>query len=250
MTTGCDVDPPVSGVLAVTSIGPVPVGPVLPAVELGNGNGAELNRVEDAPVPRMVVEVKPPVPPLPVGAMVLEFDSGYGALLGGIPGAVPVPRGIEVITQDVGPPVTVWFVRGYGAELLEAPGPDGTPVPELGKGADAVPPTDDALVALGNGNGGELDPVRRLVGAVMPPVVGKAQVLELDKGKGGVAVPEGSCPLRPVPPVGPTAELELLKGNGGRLVLDNGEETVPVPSPALPVGPAAAEELLIGNGGD
>jgi hypothetical protein len=251
VTAGWDVEPPVSGVLAVTSIGPVPVGPALSAVELGKGNGAELNREEDGPVPRMVVEVKPPVPPLPVGAMLLKFDSGYGALLLGIPGAVPVPRGVEVPTQDVGPPVTVWFVRGYGAELGGEPGPDVTPVPELRGDDDPVPATDDALVALGNGNGGELEPVRRLVGAVTSPVVEKAPLLELVKEKGGeLSVPEGSCPLRLVPPVGPAAELELLKGNGGRLVLDSTDEPVPVPSPALPVGPAAAEELLMGNGGD
>lgn len=172
---------------------------------------------------------------------------------------MPVPcspelRGIGVPAQDVGPPVIVWFVRGYGAELPDALSPGGAPVPELRKEDSTDPATDDPLVALGNGNGGELEPVSTLVGAVTPPVVGETQVLELDKGNGGeLDVPEGSCPLRSVPPLGPAAALELLKGNGGKLVLDSGEETVPVPSPTLSVGPAvgpaAAEELLVGKWG-
>ncbi|KAK4040727.1 hypothetical protein C8A01DRAFT_46014 [Parachaetomium inaequale] len=159
-----------------TSTGAVPVGPELTTVELGNGNGAELDRMDDVfgdPVPEAVDEVRPP----------------------------------------------------------------------LRKEDDAEPAIVDALVALGKGNGAELEPVTRLVGAVTPPpVVGKAQVVEFDTGKGaevedlpgaqvGTPVPEdGSCPLEdPVPPTGP------------------------VPSPELPVGPtvgpAADEELLIGNGG-
>jgi hypothetical protein len=112
--------------------------------------------------------------------MMLEFDSGYGALLLGMPGTVPVPRkpelrGMEVPNHDdeaVGPPVTVWFVKGYGAEVLALAGAVETPVPtpevravlvELGahtpvEDDQPVPdPTteDDALVELGNGKGGE-----------------------------------------------------------------------------------------------
>jgi hypothetical protein len=261
-----------------TSTGAVPVGPALTTVELGNGKGAELDRMVEVfgdPVPETVDEVRPPVPPLPVGAMVLEFDSGNGALLVGMPGTLPVPRspvlrGTDVPIHDdgaVGPPVTVWFVRGYGTEvLLEMTGAVEIPVPELRKEDDAEPAIVDALVALGKGNGAGPELVTRLVGAVTPPVVGKAQVLEFVRGKGadvedllgvqvGTPVPEdGSCPLEvPVPPVGP-AKLELLEGKGGsRLVLDTADETGPVPSPELPVGPAvgpaADEELLIGNGG-
>jgi len=81
-----------------TSAGLVPVGPVgpgLPAVELGNGKGAELDRMDDVPgnpVPELGDEVKVPVPPLPVGAeRVEELNMGNGALVVGMPGALPVP---------------------------------------------------------------------------------------------------------------------------------------------------------------
>jgi hypothetical protein len=208
-----------------------------------------------------------------------------------MPGTVPVPRkpelrGIELPNHEDeagGPPVTVWFVSGYGAEVLEPAGAvdtpvptpevravlvpfedhtpveDGQPVPDPRTEDDADPAVDDALVALGNGNGGEEEPVARLVGAVPRPVVAMPQVLEFDNGKGGEEeeLPEGAVwipvPEMPVPPVGPIDELELLKGKGGRLAVDVAE-TGPVLSPTLavgpPVGPATNEELLIGNGGD
>lgn len=238
MVTKGEVDLPVSDAVAVTSPGPVPVGPALPTVELGNGNAGELDRVEDwmgGPVPKRDDEVKPLVPPLPIGATMLEFGIGYGALVLWMPGAVPVPRGPEL--------------RGIPVEA---------PVPE--------PRMDDKLVALGNGNGGELNPVARLVGAVTPPVVERPQLLEFNQGNGAdvddapgapvkTPVPENvSCPLgtSPVPPVGPDARLELLRGKGGRVVLDSGVETEPVPLTGLvtgfvPVGPnEAVEELLNG----
>ncbi|KAK3900867.1 hypothetical protein C8A05DRAFT_35488 [Staphylotrichum tortipilum] len=177
-----DVATPVPDEVLVTTTGPVPVGPVLVAVELGNGYGAELDKVEDrpgTPVLQLDEGVKVPVPPLPVGAELLEFEIGYGALLVETPGTVPVPcvpelAGTEV-PPDVGPLVLVRFVIGYGAELVETVGSIEPPVPE----AEAV-------------------------GAV--PDVGKTQVLELDTGKGTDVL------AVPVDPVGPTAELELLIG--------------------------------------
>jgi hypothetical protein len=116
---------------------------------------------------------------------------------------------------------------------------------------------DEILVAFGNGNGAELEPVARLVGAVPPPPVPDAQVLEFDKGKGAeaeeapggqVTVPEDESgpPVDPVPPV---AELEPPEGEGCKVVWEPWDGTGPVPNPELPVGPPASEELLMGNGG-
>jgi len=76
------------------------------------------------------------------------------------------------------------LVRGYGTEeLLEMAGAVEIPVPVLRRGDDADPRPDDALVAFGNGNGAELDPVTKLVGAVTPPV-GTPRVVEFHTGKG------------------------------------------------------------------
>ena len=235
----------VSDAVAVTSAGPVPVGPALATVELGRGNGAELKSVDDGlggAVPKPEDERKPPVSRgPPVGARILEFDSGYGGLLvplAEIPGAVPVPRtpelkGTEVpiIREDwdVDFPGTVQLVYGTGPELAGAPE---TPVPE---------------------------PVTKLVGAVAPPVVGKLQLLELDQGKGGALVLDGAGPV-PVPnpalPVGPAASEELLTGKGGDW-LGAGEFPgvlcAPVPVGAVPVGPGPQDrldELEKGNGAE
>ena len=128
-----DVPTPVPDLVLVT--GPVPVGPVLAAVELGNGYDAVLDKVADGPGSpvlqldegaKVPVPVPVPVPPVPVGAELLEFEIGYGALLVEMPGAVPVPcvpelAGTEVPTE-VGPWVLVRFVVGYGAELQEGVG--------------------------------------------------------------------------------------------------------------------------------
>ncbi len=200
-TSELDAATLVTDAVAVTSAGPVPVGPALATVELGRENGAELESVDDGlagAVPKPEDEEKPPVSRgPPVGARRLEFDSGYGALLAPlveIPGAVPVPctpelEGTEVpiIREDwdVDLPVTVQLVYGIGAELA---GALEIPVPE---------------------------PVTKLVGAVAPPVVGKLRLLELDQGKGGALVLDGAGPV-PVPnpalPVGPAASEELLMG--------------------------------------
>lgn len=244
-----------------TWTGAVPVGPALTTVELGSGKGTALDRTDDEPgdpVPVLCGEVKLPVPLLPVGKGTLEFGCGNGTLLVRITGTLPVPRtpelrGPEDPTHEdgaVGPPVTVWFVSGYGAEeLWETAGTVETPVPD--------PAMDEMLVAFGNGNGAEWEPVARLVGAVPPPPVRDAQVLEFDKGNGAETeeapvgretVPEdGSGPLGdPVPPM---AELKLPVGEGCKLVWETWDGARPVPNPELPVGPPASEELLIGNGG-
>lgn len=251
----------VPDVVRDTSTGLVPVGPTLTTVELGSGKGAELDRIDDGPgdpVPVFGDEVWPPVPPLPVGKRVLEFSCGNGALLVKIAGTLPVPRAPELRGPEdpspedgaVGPPVTVWFVRGYGAEeLREAAGTVETPVPD--------PAMDEILVAFGNGNGAELDPVARLVGAVPPPLVREAQALEFVKGKGAEAeeVPGGQVevPALEDGPAPPLTELESPEGEGRTLVGETSDGADPVPNPELPVGPAvgppATEELLIGNGG-
>lgn len=193
--------------------GRVPDGAALPTVELGIGNGATLDETDEN---NPDDGAKLTVPPLPVGHGAVEFDSGYGGLLVGILGAVPVPRSPPVPeAQDVGPPVAVWFVRGYGGNELRT-------VPTL------VGPVTRPLVELDHGKGGAL------ADTVPIPVPD-----------------EGSGPLgRPVPPVGPNAELELLRGQGGRVVLYGIEVSGAVPRPAVPVGPPvgppAAEELLKG----
>jgi hypothetical protein len=128
----------------------------------------------------------------------LEFDIGYGALLlAETDGAVFVPwtpelKGTDVPTiredSEVGPPVTVWFVNGNGAEVLELVAVPDTPVP---------------------------GPVEKLVGAVTPPVVGNVWLLELDQGKGAVLVRDEMPVPNPELPVGPAVSEELLTGNGG-----------------------------------
>ncbi len=229
-----DVPTPVPELVLVTTTGPVPVGPVLAVVELGQGYDAELDRVEDRPGPPVLqldegtVPVPVPVPPVPVGPEVLEFEIGYGALLVEIPGAVPVPCVPELAgtegPPDVSPLVLVRFMVGYGAEVV-----------------------------------GRVE----LLGAV--PDVGKAQVLELDTGKGidvlavpvdpvGTPVPEEIGPLEnPVLPVGPAAELELLIGKGadevdGKRLPE--ELCTGVPNEPVPVGPARLVEFEIGKGVD
>jgi hypothetical protein len=96
-----------------TPAGPVPDGAALPAVELGSGYGTEIDRPDEA-------EGKPTVPALPVANGVVAFGSGYGALLNGTLGPVPVPPTPELkgIGGAVGPPVAVWFVRAYGGVVV------------------------------------------------------------------------------------------------------------------------------------
>jgi hypothetical protein len=131
---------------------------------------------------------------------------------------------------------------------------------------------DEILVAFGNGNGAEPEPVARLVDAVAPPLVREAQVLEFDKGKGAEAeeapggqipVPEdGSDPLEdPGPPVtelalpvgpavGPPAREELLIGNGGVCIDVREPPGGPWPDGAVPVGQGSLVELDSGNGAE
>ncbi|KAK3298218.1 uncharacterized protein B0H64DRAFT_471544 [Chaetomium fimeti] len=256
--------PAVPNAVRDTSTGLVPVGPTLTTVELGSGKGARLDRTDDEagdPVPVLGDDVKPTVPPLPVGEGVLEFDSGNGMLPVETAGTLPVPRtpelkGTEVpIHEDcaVTPLATVWFVRGYGAgELLETAGAVETPVPD--------PAMDDVLVVFGNGNGARLEPVTRLVGVVRLPPVGEPKVLEFEGGKGAEAeeVPEDPINVSVtedergvledlLPPV---TGLELPKGEGTRVALETSDDVSPVSLTVGPaVGPLASEELLGENGG-
>ncbi|KAK4247823.1 hypothetical protein C7999DRAFT_31770 [Corynascus novoguineensis] len=195
------------------------------------------------------------VPPLLVGvAETLDtFDSGKGALLlVAMPGLLPVPhrpelRGTGVPAHDdgdVGAPVTVRLVNGYGAEeLLEIGGAVDNQLAVLKTGPDADPAIDHDLVAFGKGNGGELGLVAQLVGAVTPPDSVAANVVVFGQGKGGEGV-AGALDA----PVGPVAELEFLQGKGGTRVLDTVGGNGAVPQPAVPVGPTI-EELLTGYGG-
>ncbi|KAL2198755.1 hypothetical protein P885DRAFT_59303 [Corynascus similis CBS 632.67] len=195
------------------------------------------------------------VPPLPVGVAVTldAFDSGKGALLlVAMPELLPVPhrpelRGTGVPAHDdgdVGPPVLVRLVNGYGAEeLLEISGAVDNQVAVLKTGPDADPAIDEDLVAFGKGNGGELGLVAQLVGTVTPPDSVAANVVEFGQGKGGEGVAGA-----PDAPVGPVAEVEFLQGKGGTRVLDIVGGDGAVPQPAVPVGPAI-EELLTGYGG-
>ncbi|SPQ19708.1 cf1176b8-b604-4c49-be30-5329c93d29f4 [Thermothielavioides terrestris] len=225
-------------VAVAAEVGPVPDGATLPAVEFGNGNGTELDTTDDdSPDDGMKLTVTP----LPVGNAEVAFESGYGGIVAGTLGAVPVPRTPE-LRGIPDPPVAVLLVKGYGGE--------------------------------------ELQPVATLVGAVTPALVGKAQpLLELDIGYG--AVPRPALPVGPaadeellmgkggvwigvdellvvlqtVVPRGavPPAELdELVKGNGGEpeLVAETGnpDEGTPVPPPvSVPPG-ADAVPFVNGNG--
>ncbi|KAK4102713.1 hypothetical protein N658DRAFT_484973 [Parathielavia hyrcaniae] len=179
---GAELGVIVPHVTTVPSTCPVPVGPpAMHALEFEKGKGAELDRMDEG--------LGASVPMLPVGATTLKFESGYGALLVGIVGAVPVPNHEDGAD---GPPATVWFVRGYGAVLLA--GAVEHPVPTLGDHSpvdDRTPPVpdprtaDDVLVVLRNGKGGEVEPVAKLTGDVPVPLVAKPQVLEFVSGNGG-----------------------------------------------------------------
>ncbi|EAQ89941.1 predicted protein [Chaetomium globosum CBS 148.51] len=215
------------------------------------------------------------------------------------PGVLPMDPGVvttEVVPEverdtstglvPVGPTLTtVELGSGKGAGLDKADDGPGDPVPVLngevkppvplpplpvGKVPD--PAMDEILVAFGNGNGAEPEPVARLVGAVAPPLVREAQVLEFDKGKGAEAeeapggqipVPEdGSDPLEdPGPPVtelalpvgpavGPPAREELLIGNGGVCIDVREPPGGPWPDGAVPVGQGSLVELDSGNGAE
>jgi hypothetical protein len=238
VTAGPDVATPVPEIVPT-----VPVGPALARVELGNGNGAELNRVEDdpgCPVPKPDEEGMTPVPPLPVGAGILEFDNGYGALLLGTPEPVPVPEPVAKLVGAVTPPVVgnaqvLEFDQGKGAVDEGRGCPVETTVP------DGIWPVDQPV-----------------------PPVGPAAELELLNGKGGRLVRDGlgrdnepvPSPALPVgPAVGPPASEELLIGKGGNRV-DVGELPVPcilVPNGPVPVGPGPRDrldELEKGNGAE
>ncbi|KAH6628654.1 hypothetical protein F5144DRAFT_594616 [Chaetomium tenue] len=177
---------------------------------------------------------------VPVGPTLttVELGSGKGA---GLDKADDGPRDpVPVLNGEVKPPV---------------------PLPPLPVGKVPDPAMDEILVAFGNGNGAEPEPVARLVGAVAPPLVREAQVLEFEKGKGAeakgapggqVPVPEdGSDPLEDPGPL--VTELALPEGEGCKVVLETSDGAGPVPNPELPVGPAVGppvrEELLKGNGG-
>lgn len=143
---------------------PVPVGPPLPKVELGSGNGTDPVLLDELGHGVNTTEV-PPVP-VPVGPeAAVEFDSGNGTLLVGlILGAVPVPvpqgKGSVPpvpVPVPVGPTVDVRLVKGNGGdeeellppvlrgidEMVPTPVPVPNPVP--------VPVPTAELVALGKG---------------------------------------------------------------------------------------------------
>ena len=187
-----------------------PVGPAVgPAelVELDNGYGAELEippvgegigpvpELEIVPVMGVVEGRTLPVPAVPVGALLVPFERGKGAVLTGAPEEDPtgvVKNGIVDEPVPGGTPVgagcEVLLLNGYGAEL-----------PDSGRFVD-IPPDGEEPTGLAD--------------VPMLPV-GPCVTVEFDNGKGAPLVGDvkpGPVKLEPPEPVGEAVVVALVSG--------------------------------------